>query len=144
MRNILTTLLSVVGLLVLDPCPKAYEYVKDTTVYVGVHRGKTLLIGKLDANGNFIQDARWQGLQMGMPLSGVPPFQIINARRPGREQVFEFRAGRLIKGQLDKEGNFIPDLGSKVLDFKDYEYKKDPLYIYNLPGYFQEKNGKPK
>ncbi len=40
--------------------------------------------------------------------------------------------------------NFVPDLGSKVMDFKDYRYKKDPLFIYNLPGYFKEKNGKPE
>jgi hypothetical protein len=82
---------------------------------------------------------RWQGLQMGMPLSAIPPFQIINARRPGREQVYEYRSGQLIKGELDKEGNFVPELGSKVMSFKDYRAGKEALQIYNLPGRFVKK-----
>jgi hypothetical protein len=102
-----------------------------------------LLEGKLDAAGNFIQDPRAMVLKAGSARTGGP-LEIINCRAPGREHVFEFRSGRLIKGELDKEGNFVPDLGSKVLDFKDYQYKKkDPIYIYNLPGYFKEKKEKP-
>lgn len=51
------------------------------------------------------------------------------------EDVYEYRSGRLIKGTLHKTGNFVPEIGSKVLDFKDY----DPSLakgnrIYNLPG----------
>lgn len=49
------------------------------------------------------------------------------------EHVYEYRSGRLIKGLLHKTGNFVPELDSTVLDFKDY----DPLRnsrIYNLPG----------
>jgi len=121
-----------------------YEYVEDTSRGIGVERHQMLLLGKLDAAGNFIQDPRALVLKAGIPRTGGH-YEIINSRGPGREHVFEFRSGRLIKGELDKEGNFIPDLGSKVLDFKDYQYeKKDPIYIYNLPGYFKEKKEKPE
>jgi hypothetical protein len=49
------------------------------------------------------------------------------------EDVYEFRSGRLIKGTLHDTGNFVPEVGSTVIDFKDY----DPfsrLRVYNLPG----------
>lgn len=49
------------------------------------------------------------------------------------EAVFEYRSGRLIKGMLHKTGNFAPELGSKVLDFKEYDPMRDRR-IYNLPG----------
>lgn len=49
------------------------------------------------------------------------------------EDVYEYRAGRLIKGQLQLTGNFVPELGSKVLDFKEYNPNWDRR-IYNLPG----------
>ena len=120
-----------------------YEYVEDTSRGIGVERGEVLLEGRLDAAGNFTQNPGALVLKKGMPRTGGI-LEIINLRRPGREHVYEFRSGRLIKGELDKDGNFIPDLGSKVIDFKDYHYKKDLLYIYNLPGYFKEKKGEPK
>jgi hypothetical protein len=70
----------------------------------------------------------------------VPVCPVINSRRLGREPVYEYRSGRLIKGELDKEGDFIPDLGSKVTDFKDYRPGKGVPVIYNLPGRFVKKS----
>ncbi len=116
-----------------------YHYVEDTTPYVGVQRGQQLFLGKLNHAGTFIPDCRWRGLKVGSPLSSVPPFQIINVRGPGRTQVYEYQSGRLIPGKLDDEGNFVPDLGAKVSDFKDYHYSKDARCIYNLPGRFEPK-----
>jgi hypothetical protein len=121
----------------------SYEYLQDTSRTIGLERGGMILEGKLDAAGNFIQNPKAQILKAGMGGTGGI-LEIINVRRPGREHIYEFRSGRLIQGELDKEGNFIPDLGGKVIDFKDYQYKKDPLYIYNLPGYFREKKANTK
>ena len=53
------------------------------------------------------------------------------------EEVYEYRSGRLIKGTLHATGNFVPELGSKVLDFKDYDPRH--LRIYNLPGTLTKK-----
>jgi hypothetical protein len=124
-----------------------FEFVEETGTLVGLQRGDDLLIGRLDFAGNFVQDLRWKDVKMKdriQPFSYLPWVQVINSRRPHLEDVYEFRSGRLIKGELDKDGNFIPDLGSKVIDFKDYQYKKDSLYIYNLPGYFREKKANAK
>jgi hypothetical protein len=49
------------------------------------------------------------------------------------EEVYEYRSGRLIQGTLQKSGNFVPELGSKILDFKEYN-PNSPRRIYNLPG----------
>src|SRR5229473_3577874 len=98
-----------------------YEYVEDRSRAVAVHFGETLIMGKIDRAGNFVPNPGQRALKMGMPGSGAPPL-IINYRRPGIERVFEYRSGRLIKGELDREGNFVPELGSKVISFKDYHY----------------------
>ncbi len=144
MHKTTTLLLCLVGAQISSSESKKYEYVEDTSRGIGVERHQMLLLGKLDAAGNFNQDPRAQVFKAGTKLTGGA-FEIINSRGPGREHVYEFRSGRLIKGELDKEGNFVPDLGSKVLDFKDYRFKKkDPVYIYNLPGYFKEKKEKPE
>jgi hypothetical protein len=50
------------------------------------------------------------------------------------EDVYEYRSGRLIKGMLHKTGNFVPELGSTVLDFKEYDPIRDRRRVYNLPG----------
>jgi hypothetical protein len=55
------------------------------------------------------------------------------------KNVYEFRSGRLIKGEIDAKGYFIPEIGSKVIDFKDYRYRKDGPRIWNLPGRFEKR-----
>ncbi len=133
--------LSLAGtsLLYLMASEPTYRYVEDTSPYVGVRRGQALFLGKLNSAGAFVPDCRWRGLRLGTALSSVPHFQIINLRRPGRIHVYEYRSGRLIKGELDEEGNFVPDLGSQVIDLKDYHYSDNAPRIYNLPGRFEPK-----
>ena len=56
-----------------------------------------------------------------------------------------YRSGTLIRGIIDDEGDFIPDVGSTVIDFKDYKYSSRAPRIYNLPGKFVQKQPrKPK
>ena len=129
-----------------------YEYVQDTGLFVGIHRGKFLSIGKLDAAGNFIPDKRWLNLTGG--FSAVPVDRFLNASSIKRlkletnghivvkivvEPVYEYRSGTLIRGIIDDEGDFIPDVGSTVIDFKDYKYSSRAPRIYNLPGKFVQK-----
>ena len=49
------------------------------------------------------------------------------------EEVYEYRSGRLIAGTLYDSGNFAPEIGSTILDFKDYN-PESTRRIYNLPG----------
>jgi hypothetical protein len=123
-----------------NPVPDEYEYVQDTNRYVMVVHGDLYSIGKLDDNGNFITDKRY--VNMSGMLSNIPAATLINIPLKRQKHVYEYRSGRLIKGQVDEEGNFIPDLGSKVISFKDYHYSPDALRIYNLPGKFVRKGEK--
>jgi hypothetical protein len=119
------------------PDPDEYQFVEDTTLWVDVIQGDTESIGKLDAAGNFIPDKRYfRSFKKGQPRSAVPPCTLINSAQKG---IYEFRSGRLIPGDLDDDGNFIPAVGGRIIDFKDYRYGPKAAKIYNLPGKFVRK-----
>jgi len=120
--------------------PGEYEYVAETSRWVMLVQGETESIGKLDATGNFTPDKRWFQFRKGQSLSSVPPNRVIN--EPAQKGIFEFRSGRLIPGDLDKDGNFVPTVGRRVVDFKEYRYGPKALNIYNLPGRFVKKEKK--
>ena len=106
-------------------------------------RGETESIGKLDSAGNFIPHKPWYQFTKGQPLSMVPVTTLLNA--PDQKGVYEFRSGRLIPGDIDEKSNFVPTLGGRIVDFKDYRYSPSAPKIYNLPGKFarkQKKDGK--
>jgi internalin A len=71
--------------------------------------------------------------------SGTPREDIYEFVPGAKEDVYEYRSGRLVKGTLLENGTFVPELGGKVIDFKDYHYAKDAPRIYNLPGRFVKK-----
>jgi hypothetical protein len=123
--------------LVGTPVPREeYVFVRDTDRVVAIKRGGDLLIGKLDADGNFLQEKVRPGAGLG-PSSWPPP--IINMTFLGPEPVYEYRSGRLIKGELNADGNVVPEVGSKVIRFEDYRYSTG-VRIWNLPGYFKMKD----
>jgi hypothetical protein len=124
-----------------EPSGEKYEFQEDLKRYVGLRRQGLVTLGHLDAKGNFIPLPRVEPIDPRNPFSG-PAYTIINA--PGRpdEPVYEFRSGRLIKGKLTEEGDFVPDEGSKVISFRDYQFGKDAPRIYNLPGRFVERKGR--
>jgi len=111
-----------------------YKFVEDTSRWIVLIQGETDSIGKLDADGNFVPDKRWFQLKKGQPLSSVPPRTLINGFP--HKGVYEFRSRRLVPGDLDDSGNFIPTVGGRIIDFKDYHYSPKAPKIYNLPGKF--------
>jgi hypothetical protein len=109
-------------------------------------------LGHLNDQGDFVPDY------------GLPPFPLTMPVKPAREKphtppalwyynlpvegadgesAYEYRSGRLLQGVLRKSGTFVPDLGSRVLDFKDYVPGKQALRIYNLPGRLEKKPPAP-
>src|SRR5262245_5004536 len=102
-----------------------YVFVPDTEREVMILREDFILFGKLDAAGNFLETFR---RDLRLPGSGAAGDAIrINApdytsSGPKPRPVYEYRSGRLIKGVIDAKGNFVPDLGSTVIPFKDYRY----------------------
>jgi hypothetical protein len=120
-----------------------YVFVENLDRIVAINRGKWTIVGRLDRDGNLVpmSDGTFEVLRKNQPASGIGFEAIINARIARKEPVFEFSAGKLIKGVLDEEGVFIPEANSKVIEFKDYRYSKDTPRIYNLPGRFEKKRG---
>ena len=76
-------------------------------------------------------------MKRGEHPSSVPKYEVINGS--AQKRIYEFRSGRLLLGEMDEEGNFIPTVGAKVTDFKDYIYSPQGPKGYNLPGKFVRK-----
>jgi hypothetical protein len=114
---------------------RKYRFVEDVTREVAVYQGEFVLLGKLDKYGEFQIESK--NLKNSTSL---PQWRkiAINDPTPAGKKVYEFRSGRLIKGEIKDDGSFVPDLGSKVVEFKDYKYSPDGIQIYNLPGRFVE------
>jgi hypothetical protein len=112
-----------------------YVFVEDTDRTVIIIRAESVFEGKLDRRGEFL--GRLTG-----KLTDATPLRGDIIARGARKAVpaYEYRSGRLVKGVIDVEGNFVPDLGGKVTDFKDYKYAPDAPRIWNLPGRFEKKN----
>jgi len=119
--------------------PVEYVFVEDTQRTVGILRGQRLLIGYLNSNGTFVETSRQS--RNGF-LSPAPLYTLLNPQSLKPRQVYEFRARRLIKGALAPEGEFTPEIGSKVISFNDYQYSPSALPIWNLPGYFVPKKSR--
>jgi hypothetical protein len=112
-------------------------YVVDTDRWVSLVHGSTYSIGKLDRTGRFIPDPRWLDLKLNAGASAIPPHTFLN-RHPG--PAYEFRSERLILGTIAENGEFIPEIGSKVIALKDYRPGPNSVPIYNLPGAFVKKD----
>jgi hypothetical protein len=114
--------------------PVEYEFVPDLDRYVMMTRGPAQSVGKLDAAGNFVPDRRW--LNVRGKVSGAPPYTLITG---AAGPAYEYRSGRLVKGRLDEDGNFVPQLGSVVIPLRAYDPGPGAAPIYNLPGRFVKK-----
>ena len=118
------------------PTTDEYVFISNTDRWVEIKRGETVFIGKIDMHGNFIQELRYSIVDQ--PGAG-PPAMNINFYPLWPKPAYEFRSGRLIKGEINKEGSFVPEAGTTVVSFKDYKYGPNATPIWNLPGYFVRK-----
>jgi hypothetical protein len=126
--------------------PAAYEFhpysrVPEPPWFAHV-QGKRMELGHLDDAGDFVPEYNLPPFPLVQPwrvvysgLTGAPNLSYYNLPKGGeKEDVYEYRSGRLLKGTLLKSGTFVPELGSEVLDFKDYQPGPNARRIYNLPG----------
>lgn len=113
-----------------------YVFVQDTERLVEVFHDKTTSLGYLDAAGNFVPKPEWLNHPKGEARSVIDRKPEVLNWQP-EKNVYEFRSGRLIKGEIDQKGYFVPEIGSKVIDFKDYRYREGAPRIWNLPGRFE-------
>ena len=118
-----------------------YEFVpKLSQVWILTH-GPTETFGRLDRHGDFTPMPGWVNIDPSRIISIPFHCGALNPPWKGRhEKVYEFRSGHLIPGELDEDGNFVPDLAGKIIVFKDYKYVPEKSRrIYNLPGRFVAK-----
>lgn len=133
----------------LVPFGKAYpDDFPDGVVWFTRVIGDTAEYGHLDAAGEFIPDyglpvvarskAPEQAQASGLP-GGVWRFAFtLPSGGDKTQRAYEYRSGRLIEGVLHDSGNFAPQVGTIVRDFKDYNTLAD-LPVYNLPGVLRKK-----
>ncbi len=124
--------LCVVTMVTLTTARLAAEPLPDARwPLVMVYRGENTWLGRYDGDGNFIRDPQFTpnfGRQGG---SGIPGYFLLVF--PGKLLVYEHRSGCLIRGTTVKSGEFVPDIGSTILDLKkDYDSKNPDRMIYNL------------
>jgi hypothetical protein len=104
--------------------------------------GEVMELGRLSDEGEFQPEPDMPILKRMMLPNPTPHMMstsdtiVYNVPKKGleKEDVYEYRSGRLIKGILYASGNFAPEKGSKVLNFKEYDRDKSDRRIYNLPG----------
>lgn len=118
-----------------DPPKGRYVFIEDPGRWVGVIRGEWYLIGKLDANGEFIHEYKFKRNQP-LTLTAEDIINLLPGENPNPKKVYEFRSGMLIPGAIQKDGRFVPEAGGKIIPFKDYKYSPDVPPIWNLPGRF--------
>lgn len=70
-----------------------------------------------------------------LPRSRMGPSNLIE-RKHTKEKVYEYRSGILVPMVFDEYRGLIPEVGGKIIDFKDYRYTPEARRIYNLPGRF--------
>jgi hypothetical protein len=139
--------------------PAGYEYVPfskfarfDPPPWVAHVWHERMELGHLNDFGDFVPEYGLPPFPLTKPARRVhdaftyqpaPWYYNLPVDRADLEHVYEYRSGRLVKGVLKRNGTFVPELDSRVLDFKDYVPGEQALRIYNLPGRLKKKPAAP-
>lgn len=112
-----------------------YEFKLTPTVAYSRQFGNMLYYGTLDEFGNFVPSPTVRGMDVtkAMPKDADKYIPLMSHIK--QKHVYEFRSWTLIPGIIEN-GEFLPDLDNKIIDFADYRYSKEAKPIYNLPGKF--------
>ncbi len=116
--------------------PAVHIFVPDLSTRYRHNVGEFTCLGTLDSKGTFIPDLTTLNSKFGV-IGG--PSKLIEAKTPN-EKVYEYRSGVLVPMYINDKNKLIPEVGGKIIDFKDYQYSPTARRIYNLPGRFVLKN----
>ncbi len=119
-----------------------FDYVVDPKEWIVMRRSGLRYYGHLDSAGSFIPHPKMKAYAPDEVIITGDKTMARDANRPRngeQETVYEYRSGRLIRGILNRDGDFIPELDCEVLSFDKYVYSQKALRIYNLPGQFRPK-----
>ncbi|MBL8825223.1 MAG: hypothetical protein JNJ77_21730 [Planctomycetia bacterium] len=117
-----------------------YEFIPSSTKSKYHSVGIRDCLGTIDADGNFrpnLSDLEKMinAFKRKLPRSRMGPSNLIE-RKHTKEKVYENRSGILVPMVFDEYRGLIPEVGGKIIDFKDYRYSPEARRIYNLPGRF--------
>ncbi len=115
-----------------------YVFVPDTKRLVGISRDNGIIIGTLDADGEFHQTMKIESENPKVPfiVYNGPSFDGLNRSFVTPRKVYELRSGMLIPGTMGPSGLFVPEEDGKIIKFSNYKYGPDARHIWNLPGRF--------
>lgn len=122
----------------LHPDPHVFEF--DLAIRYRHSIGDCSFLGTLDNKGQFVPDLTTANSTFGL-IGG--PSKLIEAKTPN-EKVYEYRTGILVPMYINDKNKLIPEVGGKIIDFKDYQYSPTARRIYNLPGRFVLKKDEPE
>jgi hypothetical protein len=125
--------------LVLCNYQDQYGFFPDQTIRYRHLVAQWTCLGTLDAKGTFIPDMTTINSKFGI-IGG--PSNLVEAKTPN-EKVYEYRTGILVPMTINDKNKLIPEVGGKIIDFKDYHYSPNARHIYNLPGRFVLKKDEP-
>ena len=143
MTNMILTAFAAAAFAATGKPPFEYKFVPNTERLVGIYRNKSLLVGRLDADGEFHQTRRLEAFdvpgleELGWIMYTGPGFDDLNLGSETPRRVYEFRSGMLIPGTIRERGNFFPEEGGKIVSFKTYRYSASAIPIWNLPGRYE-------
>lgn len=110
--------------------------------------GDIQCIGTINSKGDFVPDYDQLSRSIRafkdstfLPLGSFPKGLTSGMYPDGK--VYEYRSGFLVPMIIDLKKGLIPEVGGKIIDFKDYKYSPTARRIYNLPGRFVLKQGEP-
>lgn len=114
-----------------------YEPIKRSTYHTV---GKKSCSGTIDSDGNFMPtlsalEALIDSIKRKKIRLSNRSDPLTTAKHPN-EKVYEYRSGILVPMVFDEYRGLIPEVGGKIIDFKDYRYSPEARRIYNLPGRF--------
>jgi hypothetical protein len=122
------------------PAETAAERARTMVIDAELFRGDSIYVGQIDPRGEFLPGGALLMLpcaaMVGLMERGWLRCDVLTpAALAGRGSgpVYEYRSGRLIPGEIDRYGYFLPDMGGLILDYSKYEPGPGARPIYNLP-----------
>lgn len=117
-----------------------FYFIPSSTISKYHSVGNRNCLGTIDSDGNFIPklsdlEKMINAFKRKLPRSRMGPSNLIE-RKHTKEKVYEYRSGILVPMVFDEYRGLIPEVGGKIINFKDYKYSPEARRIYNLPGRF--------
>ncbi|HQR05887.1 MAG TPA: hypothetical protein PLN21_03640 [Gemmatales bacterium] len=121
--------------LILFPVVQDYVYDANAKSIARTMVGNKYCLGYYDQDGDFVPDLKRYPREDDWDTTDNGPQPLLSSLAIN-QPVYEYRCGILVPMIKDPQHGLIPEVGGKIIDFKDYRYSPTARRIYNLPGRF--------